>query len=58
MNLLAILKLILGTAEAIVPIFIHNPDSQKVEAVVVTTLNGVMTGLAAPATAPTTPAAK
>jgi hypothetical protein len=42
-------------AEEIVPLFIHNPVSQKIEGVVVTTLNGVLTNLMTGATA--TPAA-
>jgi hypothetical protein len=52
MNLLKVISLVLGTAETVVPIFIHNPQSQQIEGVVVTTLNGVLQGLSA------TPAAK
>jgi hypothetical protein len=49
-----IFALILGSAEQVVPIFIHNPKSQQIEGVIVSTLNGVLSGLAAP-TAPATP---
>jgi len=45
MNLLALLKLILGEAEQIIPIFIHNPKSQQIEGVVVGTVNGVLGAL-------------
>lgn len=45
MKLLDILKLILGTAEEVVPIFVHNSQSQKIEAVIVGTVNGVLEGL-------------
>lgn len=38
----------LGAAEEIVPIFIHNPQSQKVEAVIVTTVNHAVLALAPP----------
>ena len=38
----------LGAAEEIVPIFIHNPQSQKVEAVIVTTVNEAVSTLAPP----------
>lgn len=43
---LKIFQAILGEAEQIVPIFIHNPKSQQVEGVIVTTLNGALQGLA------------
>ena len=55
MNLLKLLALILGTAEEVVPIFIHNPQSQKIEGIVIGTVNGVLQGLI-PATPPTPPA--
>jgi hypothetical protein len=42
---LKIFELVLGTAETVVPIFIHNPNSQKVEGVIVSTLPGVIQGL-------------
>jgi hypothetical protein len=45
MNFAAILAAILGEAEQIVPVFIHNPNSQKIEAVVVSTVNGVLSAL-------------
>lgn len=45
MNLMQLLTLILGAAENVVPIFIHNPQSQKIEGVVVGTVNGVLQGL-------------
>ena len=57
---LKIFELVLGTAEAIVPVFIHNPRSQQIEGVIVTTLNGVLAGLdanAKPAATPTTTSA-
>lgn len=42
---LKIFAAILGEAEQIVPIFIHNPKSQQIEGVIVTTLNGALEGL-------------
>lgn len=59
---LKIFQAILGEAEQIVPIFIHNPKSQQVEGVIVTTLNGALQGLAStgaatPAPAPPVPQA-
>lgn len=54
---LKIFQAILGEAEQIVPIFIHNPKSQQVEGVIVTTLNGALQGLASTgAAAPAAPA--
>lgn len=50
MKLLDILKLILGEAEEIVPLFVHNAKSQKIEAIIVGTADGLVAGL--------TPAAK
>ena len=47
MNFWKIFQLILGEAEQIVPIFIHNPQSQKIEGVVVTTLNAALSGMQA-----------
>lgn len=40
-NWTTVLGFFLGTAESIVPIFIHNPESQKVEGVVMTTTNNL-----------------
>lgn len=48
MKLLQIIQAIIGISEEIVPVFIHNPTSQKIEGVIVTTLNGAL-GLASPA---------
>jgi hypothetical protein len=45
-NLLAIFQLILGEAEQIIPIFIHNPKSQQIEGIVVTTVNAATAALA------------
>jgi len=42
MTFLNVLKLILGEAAEIVPAFIHNPQSQKIEGVVISTLPGVL----------------
>ena len=42
MNFWQIFELILGTAESIVPIFIHNPQSQKIEAMIVTSANNAL----------------
>lgn len=47
MNLANLLKLLLVAAEEIVPIFIHNPQSQKVEAVILSTANAVVSALPA-----------
>jgi hypothetical protein len=43
---LKIITAILGEAEQIVPIFIHNPKSQQFEGIIVTTLNSALGGLA------------
>ena len=48
MKLLQIIQTVFGIAEEIVPVFIHNPTSQKIEGVIVTTLNGAL-GLSSPA---------
>ena len=40
--LLAIIELLIGTAENIVPLFIHNPKSNKVEGIIATVLNSVV----------------
>lgn len=45
MTILNIIGLILGTAEAVVPVFIHNPKSQQIEGVIVSTLTGVLQAL-------------
>jgi hypothetical protein len=61
MKMLQILELILGTAESVVPIFIHNPKTQQIEGVIATTLNGALSAfpvsasLAAPVAAPAAP---
>jgi hypothetical protein len=46
-NFWKIFELILGVGETVVPIFIHNPKSQAIEGVVVTTLNEALAGLQA-----------
>lgn len=45
MNWLRIAQLILGEAEVIVPLFVHNPKTQQVDAVIATTLAHVLDGL-------------
>jgi hypothetical protein len=45
-NTLSILAAFLGTAEEIVPIFIKNPQSQKIEAVVTTAGNNLFQDIA------------
>jgi len=40
-NWTTILGLFLGTAESIVPVFIHNPESQKIEGVIMTSANNL-----------------
>ena len=45
MNILSIISLVVGLGEEIVPIFVHNPKSQQVEAVIVSTIDGVVTAL-------------
>lgn len=47
MSLSEIFALILGTAEEIVPIFVHNPKSQQIESAVVTTTNALLQEFAA-----------
>jgi hypothetical protein len=44
-NFWKIFEAILGTAEQIVPIFIHNPKSGQIEGVIVSTLNSVLAGV-------------
>ena len=41
-NWLALLQGIFGVAEVVIPIFIHNPKSQQLEAVVLTTAAGAL----------------
>jgi hypothetical protein len=41
MNILTLVGLILGTAETIIPIFVHNPKSQQVESVIFTDVNNL-----------------
>lgn len=53
--LLAIIELLLGTAENVIPLFIHNPKSNAVEGVIATVLNSVVPQL--PAIIPPVPAA-
>ena len=55
MNLKALLAIILGEAEALVPIFIHNPRSQQIEGVIVTTLNHALSQLAPQQNTPAAP---
>lgn len=43
---LQLILAILGEAEQIVPIFIHNPKSQQIEGIVVTTVNAAVNTLA------------
>ncbi len=45
MTLRNLLQTILGIGEEIVPIFIHNPTSKNIEAVIVTTASGAMEAL-------------
>lgn len=37
---------IIGEAETVIPIFIHNPKSQQIEGIIVTAGNGLLTQLA------------
>lgn len=37
----SIVSALLGLAEEVIPVFIHNPKSQKIEGVVLTTANAV-----------------
>ena len=46
MNWLTIFGTILGEAETLVPVFIHNPKSQQIEGVVVTQANNLFALLA------------
>lgn len=56
---LKIFGIVLGLGEEVVPIFIHNPQSQQIEGVIVSTLAGILQGLGTPASpippAPTAP---
>lgn len=47
MNWLTLFEAILGVGEKIVPMFIHNPKSQQVEGVIISTANGVSQLIAA-----------
>ena len=47
MNWAAFAQALLGLAEEIVPIFVHNPQSQKIEAVVLTGSSAI-TGMLTP----------
>lgn len=58
MNLKAIFSAILGIAEEVIPVFIHNPKSQKIEGVVLTTANAVASEFGVSPAAPTPPAAQ
>lgn len=40
-----IIALITGAAENVVPIFIHNPTSQKIEGVIIGDVNAVLSAL-------------
>lgn len=57
---LNVMAVLLVDAEQIVPIFIHNPQSQKVEAVIATTANNtigvLLQMMSQPAAAPAAPA--
>lgn len=55
MNFWSIFALILGEAEQIVPIFIHNPKSQAIEGIIVTTTNAALSVLANQSAAPKVP---
>lgn len=46
MNLANLLKALLGLAEGIVPIFVHNAQSQKIEAVIFTAADSLVDTLA------------
>lgn len=41
-----IFAIILGEAEQIVPVFIHNPKSQQIEGIIVTSVNHAVEALA------------
>ncbi len=45
MKLIDLLKLLVGLGEEIIPIFIHNPQSKKVEAIVITGVDHAMEAL-------------
>jgi hypothetical protein len=45
-KLMLIIGALLGTAEETIPIFIHNPESQKIEGVIVTEGNQLFETLA------------
>jgi predicted glutamine amidotransferase len=53
MTFLDIITLLVGTAEEIVPIFIHNSQSQKIEGAIVGTANNLLTTLMTQAAQPT-----
>lgn len=45
MGIAQIIALITGAAENVVPIFIHNPTSQKIEGVIIGDVNAVLSAL-------------
>ncbi len=47
MKLIDLLKLLVGLGEEIIPIFIHNPQSKKVEAIIVTGVDHALDTLTA-----------
>lgn len=55
-KLTLILGALLGAAEGTIPIFIHNPQSQKIEGVIVTEGNQLFVTLAQILAAPSAPA--
>jgi len=53
MKLADILKLAFGEAEQVIPLFIHNPKSQKIEGIVLTTAEAAVSAFTPPVTPPT-----
>lgn len=50
MNFLKIFEAVLGIGVQVIPIFIHNPQSQQVEAIIITSLEAAMKALNAAVT--------
>lgn len=48
MNFLKIFEAVLGVGAKVVPIFVHNPQSQQIEAVIVTSLESALAAFGQP----------
>lgn len=56
MNILSLIQLIIGVGETIVPIFVHNPKTQQLQAVLVSDAETIAAAFQQAKTAPVPPA--